>query len=62
MRDLREIHDTAREMNIPVMKNSGMSFLLEYLKAHENIRDILECGKGQMGYDGRYAGSGSGNV
>ena len=44
MTDIEEIHDSAREKNIPVMKNSGMSFLLEYLKEHENIRDILECG------------------
>lgn len=44
MTDIRQIHDTARENNIPVMKNSGMAFLLEYLETHENIRDILECG------------------
>ena len=44
MKDIREIHDTKKKKNIPVMKNSGMSFLLDYIRDHENIRDILECG------------------
>ena len=26
------------------MKDDGMAFLLKYLREHENIRDILECG------------------
>ncbi len=38
------IHDSAREKNIPVMKEDGMDFLLEYIRKHERIRDILECG------------------
>jgi len=42
--DLKTIHDQAREDNIPIMKDDGLSFLLEYIRNHENIRDILECG------------------
>lgn len=34
----------ARENHIPVMKEDGMDFLLEYIQIHENIRDILEVG------------------
>lgn len=41
---LQEIHDEAREKNIPVIKDEGMYFLLDYLKTNENIRDILEIG------------------
>ncbi len=42
--DLKTIHDHAREDNIPIMKDDGMAFLLDYIRNHENIRDILECG------------------
>ncbi len=41
---LKTIHDTARENHIPIMKDDGMDFLIEYLTSHENIRDILEIG------------------
>lgn len=44
MKTLEMIHDSAREKNIPVMKEDGMDFLLEYIRKHERIRDILECG------------------
>ena len=44
MDDLQKIHDAAREDHVPIMKDDGMAFLLAYLKEHENIRDILECG------------------
>lgn len=44
MDDLNRIHDEARKEHVPIMKDDGMAFLLDYLRAHENIRDILECG------------------
>ena len=44
--DLRtdEILKEAREHHVPVMMDSGMAFLLAFLKEHTEIRDILECG------------------
>ena len=44
MDHLKEIHDSARQENIPIMLDDGMRFLIDYITAHENIRDILECG------------------
>ena len=44
MVNIAEIHDSAREKDIPIMLDDGMAFLLEYIRTHENIRDILECG------------------
>ena len=44
MNDLQQIHDRARQQHVPIMKDDGMAFLLDYIRAHENIRDILECG------------------
>ena len=44
MVNIAEIHDSARENDIPIMLDDGMAFLLEYIRTHENIRDILECG------------------
>ena len=44
MKTIKNIHDSARENNIPIMLDDGMSFLLEYIRTHERIRDILECG------------------
>ncbi len=44
MKDLDEIRKKAREENVPVMMDDGMDFLCEYIRTHENIRDILECG------------------
>jgi predicted O-methyltransferase YrrM len=41
---LKEIHDDARLHSIPVIKDDGMIFLLDYLRNHEGIRDILEIG------------------
>ena len=39
-----EIREEARKKNIPVMKDDGMDFLIQYIGEHENIRDILEVG------------------
>ena len=39
-----EILEDARRQHIPVMMDSGMAFLLEFVKEHTEIRDILECG------------------
>lgn len=44
MDELKKIHDQARQEHVPIMKDDGMVFLLDYLRKHENIRDILECG------------------
>ncbi|MBQ7994025.1 MAG: class I SAM-dependent methyltransferase [Solobacterium sp.] len=41
---LKEIHDDARIHSIPVIKDDGMAFLLDYIRNHEGIRDILEIG------------------
>lgn len=41
---LKEIHDEARSSGIPIMFDDGMDFLLDYIRKHENIRDILEIG------------------
>lgn len=41
---LKEIHDQARAEGIPIMFDDGMEFLLDYIRKHENIRDILEIG------------------
>ncbi len=30
--------------DVPIMKDDGIAFLLDFLREHENIRDILECG------------------
>jgi predicted O-methyltransferase YrrM len=43
-RKLKEIHDEAREHHVPIMLDDGMIFLLDYIKMHEQIRDILEIG------------------
>lgn len=42
--DFERIHDQAREDHVPIIKDDGMEFLIAYLREHENIRDILECG------------------
>ena len=39
-----KIHDKAREENVPIIKDDGLEFLIAYIREHENIRDILECG------------------
>ena len=41
---LQEIHDKARKEHVPIMLDDGMEFLLEYIRSHEGIRDILEIG------------------
>ena len=41
---LQEIHDKARKEHVPIMLDDGMEFLLEYIRRHEGIRDILEIG------------------
>lgn len=41
---LKKIHDEARKNDVPIMLDDGMSFLLSYIREHENIRDILEIG------------------
>lgn len=43
-KDLKTIHDSARENDVPIMLDDGMEFLLNYIREHENIRDILEIG------------------
>lgn len=43
-KDLKKIHDSARENKVPIMLDDGMEFLLDYIRQHEGIRDILEVG------------------
>ncbi len=43
-KSLLQIHDKARSEHVPIMKDDGMDFLLNYIQEHENIRDILEIG------------------
>ena len=44
MDELKKIHDRARKEDVPIMLDDGMDFLLEYIRKHEGIRDILEIG------------------
>ena len=44
MDELKKIHDRARKEDVPIMLDDGMDFLLEYIRKHEEIRDILEIG------------------
>ena len=45
MKDLvKEVHDKAREENVPIMKDDGMKFLCALLEEHMEVRDILEIG------------------
>lgn len=41
---LIEIHDEARKEHVPIMLDDGMAFLLNYIRKHEGVRDILEVG------------------
>ena len=41
---LKRIQDDAIRNDIPIMKDDGIAFLLDYIKDHEEIRDILEVG------------------
>ena len=41
---LIEIHDEARKELVPIMLDDGMAFLLNYIRKHEGVRDILEVG------------------
>lgn len=41
---LKRIHDQARTEGVPIMFDDGMDFLLDYIRRHEEIRDILEIG------------------
>ena len=40
----QHIHDQARADHVPIIKDDGLQFLLAWLREHENVRDILECG------------------
>lgn len=44
MSEIKKIHDMARENAIPIMLDDGMEFLLQYIREHEEVRDILEIG------------------
>ena len=41
---LKQIHDDARKNDVPIMLDDGLAFLLQYIRTHESIRDILEIG------------------
>lgn len=42
--DFKEVRKLARAENIPVMKDDGMEFLIQFIHQHNEIRDILEVG------------------
>ena len=44
MKNIDKIHDYAREKHIPIMKDDGLLFLLDYIQKHEDIHNILELG------------------
>lgn len=44
MSEIKKIHDMARENDVPIMLDDGMEFLLQYIREHEEVRDILEIG------------------
>ena len=44
MTDLKELGKEARRAHIPVMKEDGLEFLLNFIQHQEGIRDILEIG------------------
>ena len=41
---LKKIQEEAIRNDIPIMKDDGIAFIIEYIKMHEEIRDILEAG------------------
>ena len=41
---LVSIYEKAMAEDVPIMKDDGLAFLLDYIREHEQIRDILECG------------------
>lgn len=41
---VNKIHDEALRNDIPIMKDDGLAFIMDYIKNHEEIRDILEVG------------------
>lgn len=43
-KSLKEIHDNARKNHVPIMLDDGMAFLMDFIRQHEEIRDILEIG------------------
>lgn len=41
---MKRIHDEAREKHIPIMKDDGLVFLLDFIRSQNQIQDILEIG------------------
>lgn len=41
---LNQIKEDAVLNKVPIMKDDGLTFLLDYVREHESIRDILEIG------------------
>ena len=44
MSNLDVIEKNARENHVPVMLEDGMEFLVQYIREHEEIINILEIG------------------
>lgn len=42
--ELKKIHDDARKNDVPIMLDDGLQYLLDFIRGHENICDILEIG------------------
>lgn len=41
---LKKIEQDARKSGVPLMLDSGMEFLLDYIRCHPEITRVLECG------------------
>ncbi len=44
MSDLKELEKQARQSHVPIMMDSGMTFLTQYISDHPGIMRILEAG------------------
>lgn len=44
MKTIEDLRQIAKQESIPMMKQSGMDFMLEYIRAHKEISRILEVG------------------
>ena len=42
--EVQRIKEAAKKDHVPVMMESGMNYLLEYIRTHPEILRILECG------------------
>ena len=41
---IKDLEDYAKENHVPIMEHDGIEFLTQYIKEHEEIKNILEIG------------------